>query len=119
MESYQDSMSVIEMNKYYEVKVVDLVMIVTHEFSDDKLDMLSQATIEVFDIQKAGFLAVFYQVRVQQDFDSKITLHNKGALTKVLDGEIDKKTRGRLLIKLCFDARSLLVISAAAVIPTV
>ena len=58
MKSYQYSMSVIEMNKDFEVKVIDLVMKDTHNFSDDKLDMLFQATIKIFDIQKAFFCSV-------------------------------------------------------------
>ena len=64
MKIYQDSMLVIEMNKYYEVKVIDLVVKGTHEFSEDTFDMLSQAAIQMFDLQKAEYLSAFYRVRV-------------------------------------------------------
>ena len=79
--------------------------------------MLSQVTIQIFDLQKAGYLSAFYRVRVQQDLNDKMQLPNK-TLSKVLDGEIDKKTRDPLLIKLCFDTRSLQLIAVDAVIPT-
>ena len=119
MKSYQDSMLVIEINKDFEVKVIDFVVKGTHEFSEDKLDMLSQATIQMFDLQKTEYLAVFYRLRVQPDFSSKIPLPNKVTLAKLRDGEIDKKIRGPLLVKLCFDARSLPVISEDTVMRTV
>ena len=57
-------MLVIEMNKDCEVKVIDLVVKGTREFSEDKFDMLSQATIQIFALQKAGYLAAFYRIRV-------------------------------------------------------
>ena len=72
MKIYQDSMSVIDMNKDCGVKVIDLAVKGTREFSEDKFDMLSQATIQMFDLQKAGYLVVFYRVRVQEDLNGKI-----------------------------------------------
>ena len=107
------------MSKDCEVKVIDLVVKENHDFSEDKFDMLSEATIQIFDLQKAEYLSSFYWVRVQHDLNNRIHLQNKGILAKLLDVEIDKKTRGPLLIKLCFDTRSLPVIAADAVISTV
>ena len=49
-------MSVIEINEDYEVKVTDLVVKWTHEFSEDELDILSQAAIQIFDLQTLGIL---------------------------------------------------------------
>ena len=41
-------MSIIEMSKDCEAKVVNFVVKRSHEFSEDKFDMLSQATIQMF-----------------------------------------------------------------------
>ena len=81
------------MSKDSEIKFIDLSLRGNHELSEDKFDMLFQATIQMFDLQKAGYLSVFYRVRVQHDLNEKIQLPNKGILAKVLNGEIDNKTR--------------------------
>ena len=48
------------MSKDCEVKVIDLVVKGNHDFSEDKFYMLSKATIQMFDLQKAEYLSSFY-----------------------------------------------------------
>ena len=57
--------------------------------------------------KKVPMLKAFYYCQVQEDLKDKINIPNKGNVTKVCAGEIDRKINGPLLINLCFNARSL------------
>ena len=88
------------------------------------MKLLSFATLEMFDKQKAPYLSAFYLCRVQEDLRKKIILPNKGTLAKVIDGKVDRKTNGQLLIKLCYDIKLLPVITTipealAVEVPTI
>ena len=60
----------------------------------------------MFDKQKLPYLSAFYRCRIQEDLKKKIILSNKGTISKVVtNGELDRKTNGQLLIKLCYGVK--------------
>ena len=56
-------------------------------------------------------MIALYRCRVQTDLYLKVRIPAKGNMEKIANGEVDAKSKGLFLIKLCFDSRGLPVIA--------
>ena len=114
---YEDAKSMFEMNKDFEAKLKVLMAGIINEDVDSDFTYLHLVSLEMFEKAKVQELTAFYRCRVQEDLKLKMIMPNKGNVAKVRGGEIDRKTNGPLLIKLCFGVKSLPVIAKDPVIP--
>ena len=83
------------------------------------MDRLSHATLEIFEKEKSPLLGLFYKCCFVLDFSKELILPNKGTVSKVNAGELNKKTHSPLLLKLAFYAQFLPVIGLILVMPAI
>ena len=94
------------MDKDTESKLYEFVAEVYDISNLNKLEVLDQVSLQMFDTVNANLCEAFYRCRFQVDMKSTISVPDKGSAKKVDEGIVDKKTKGPLLIKLCYDVRN-------------
>ena len=112
LKAYQDAKTLFEVNKDIEVKLLNGIQEQRTQSSLSITPSLSLCTLEMFDKLKVPELTAFYRCRVQVDLKMKFACPAKGTVVKVRSGEVDKKTKGPLLIQCCHDVKSLPVIAS-------
>ena len=58
----------------------------------------------MFNALNVDLSTAFYKYRFLSDSTKKVVLPLKGTPEKVMNGEVDKKTKGPFLIKLCLNS---------------